>query len=606
MKFSKEQTDAISHVDGPMLVVAGPGSGKTTVIARRIKYLIESAGVSPADILVITYTRAAAGEMEQRFYKISSSSYRVTFGTFHSIFFWIIKTAYNLNNSCVISEIEKRNIVDGLLRKMSLQYENKEEVISSILSQVSLVKCDMLDIDSYYSTDMPEEQFRQLYKLLNQEMKKNRKIDFDDMMVVCYELLTSRKDILAKCRNIFKYIMVDEFQDCNKLQYVLLRLLAGDRGNVFVVGDDDQSVYGFRGARPEIMHQFVKDYPDAVQVVLGMNYRCDSDITRASSMLIGRNKKRFSKLLRSNNNDKGIVKVLYVRDDMEQINALLKNMDEHVKSGVSLENQAVLYRTNMQPGRLAIRLNRMGVPFCMKDAMPNLFEHFVIRGLLDYMRLAMGDCSRSVVLGIINKPGRYISRDVFVKDPVDFDDIRWRIRDKDYAVEKLDKLMYDLKLLRKMRPFAACNFIRKGIGFDDYVKWYSEQNNLDVTALEDIMDEFADLISDISSYGELFMFIEEYNNIHNDNSKEKKGINLMTFHSAKGLEFDVVYIIDFVEGVAPYKKAATAAELEEERRMVYVAMTRARHELYIYSPKQRGTREQSISRFAKDISEFIV
>lgn len=609
MKFSKEQTDAIVHVDGPMLVVAGPGSGKTTVIARRIKYLIESAGVSPADILVITFTKAAASEMEIRFKKITNgSNYVVRFGTFHSIFFWIIKTAYNLSNSSVISEVEKRAYVDRIMQGMTLYYDNKEDIISSVLAQVSLVKCDMIDIENYYSSDLPENVFREIYKRLDMELKRFGKIDFDDMMVMCYELLMSRSDILRKCQDLFKYIMVDEFQDSNRIQYEIFKLLVGNRKNAFVVGDDDQSVYGFRGAKPEIMNQFTKDFSDCKIVKLGTNFRCDKKITASSSIVIEGNKKRFTKILSSKSEEDGIVKIFRPRNENEQYDQIIDNIEKHVKNGIPLESQAILYRTNAQPRRLAIRLNRLGIPFEMNDSMPNIFEHFVVKTMLDYMRFAMGDRSRGLFLRIINKPGRYISREHIGADPVDLDDVRWRLRDKDYAVEKLDKFTADIKLLTKMRPYAAVNFIRKGIGFDDYVKWYSEQKQLDVSEFEDVMDEFADMVSDINTYGELFMFIEEYGELINSqrqNTKNSDGIKLMTMHGAKGLEFDCVYIIDFNEGVTPFKKANTEANIEEERRMVYVAMTRARHELYMYAPRLKGTREQTISRFAKDLTSYL-
>lgn len=608
MKFGKEQSDAIMHVDGPMLVVAGPGSGKTTVIARRIKYLIESAGVSPADILVITFTKAAAGEMENRFKSITKGSgYNVRFGTFHSIFFWIVKTAYHLSNSSVISESEKRNVVEGIMKQMSLNYENKDDIVSSIISQTSLVKCDMLDIESYYSNDMPETIFREIYRRLNAELKRNGKIDFDDMMVMCYELLTSRADILIHCQNIFKYIMVDEFQDSNRLQYEIFRLLVGERQNAFVVGDDDQSVYGFRGARPEIMQQFTKDYPNTKIVKLNINYRCDKKITEASALVIQENQKRFSKKLKSAGNEDGIVKIIYTKDEKDEYNLIMNNIDKHVKAGIPLEQQAVIYRTNMQPRVLAMRLNRLGIPYVMNDSLPNIFEHFAPKGILDYMRIAMGDRSRATFLKIINKPGRYINREALATETVDFNDIRWNLRSKPYAVEKLDKLEADIKLLKKMRPYAACNFIRKGIGFDDYVKWYSEQKQLDRDEFEEIMDEFANMIVDIESYGELFEFIKEYSDIINKQHYKRqadKGIRLLTMHGSKGLEFESVYIMDVVEGVIPYKKSKTKSEIEEERRMMYVAMTRAKHELYMYVPRMRGSKQQSVSRFAKRLGTF--
>ncbi len=602
--FSEAQREAICHTEGPCMVIAGPGSGKTSCITKRIQYLIESAGVNPADILVVSFTRAAAKEMEDRFKGMTKGKdYSVRFGTFHSIFYWIIKTAYNLNNSNIITEEEKRKILDKLMNDRALNYDNKEEVITGIISQISFVKCDMIDVDNYYSHDMPEEEFRQLYKCLDKEMKRLGKIDFDDMMVMCYDLLKSREDILNKCRNIFKYIMVDEFQDSNKIQYEIFKMLVTPRCNGFIVGDDDQSVYGFRGARPEIMHRFKEDFPSTKIIYLGENYRCDSLITKASDAVIKSNSKRFKKKLFSASKDEGKVSFITVKDIDEENNHIIKAVRDNFLKGIPYENQAVIYRTNIQPRRLVYRLNQFNIPYTISDSLPNIFEHFVVRNILDYMKIAMGDSSRGTFLRVLNKPSRYISRDFLLEDPVDYDKLRWRLRDKDYAVENLDKFMADMKLIKKMRPYPALNFIRKGVGYDDYIKEYAEYRQLDVGEFIDILDEFATMIVDMTSYGELFEFIEEYTELlikQQEKNKIKKGVNLVTMHSSKGLEYDIVYIIDAVEGITPYKKAKSPGELEEERRMFYVAMTRARHELNIYSPKYISGKSKEISRFAKD------
>lgn len=602
--FSESQKEAICHTKGPCMVVAGPGSGKTTVITKRIQYLIESVGINPTDILVISFTKAAATEMEERFrYLTRGKDYPVRFGTFHSIFYWIIKTAYNLSNSSVIAEDEKRKLVEKLMNNMNLNYDNKDDIISSVLAQISLVKCDMIDIENYYSKDMPEEVFRQIFKKLDKEMKRVGKIDFDDMMVMCYDLLSNRKDILEKCRNIFRYIMIDEFQDSNKIQYEIFKMLATPLNNAFVVGDDDQSVYGFRGARPEIMQRFTKDFVGTKIIYLGENYRCDSLITKASDGVIKENSKRFKKKLFSSSKEEGIVNFHIIKDLAEENNSVIKAVRDNYAKGISYERQAVIYRTNIQPRRLVYKLNQFNIPYTISDSMPNIFEHFVVKNVLDYMRMAMGDTSRATFLRVLNKPSRYISRDMLLEDPIDYDKLRWRLRDKDYAVDNLDKFMADMKLIKKMRPYPALNFIRKGVGYDDYIKEYSEYRQLDVGEFYDILDEFASMIVDMTSYGELFEFIEEYTELlikQQEKNKIKKGVNLITMHSSKGLEYDVVYIIDAVEGVTPYKKAKSPAELEEERRMFYVAMTRARHELNIYIPQFIAGKPKDISRFAKD------
>ncbi|MBE5944083.1 MAG: ATP-dependent helicase [Lachnospiraceae bacterium] len=609
MIFSQVQTSAIMHVDGPMMVVAGPGSGKTATICRRIQYLIESAGVSPADILVISFTRAAALEMESRFKQLTiGCDYPVRFGTFHSIFFWIIKTAYNLGNSCVITEEEKRKILDRLMDYMSLTYDNKDEIISSIISQISIVKCDMIDIEYYYCKDMPEETFRQLYKRMGEEINRLGKIDFDDMMVMCYDLLVKRADILKKCQSIFKYIMVDEFQDSNRIQYEILKLLSAPSNNVFVVGDDDQSVYGFRGARPEIMHKFREDYPNTAVVFLGDNYRCDRLITKAATGVISGNKKRFQKEITSVSTENGLVEFISPKDVQKENELLVENIRCQFKQGIPYERQAVIFRTNVQPRRLVYKLNQYNIPYTISDIMPNIFDHFAVRNVLDYMRIAMGDKSRATLLRILNKPSRYISRDYLYEDPVNYDKLRWRMRDKDYAVDNLDKLMADIKLIKKMRPYPALNFIRKGIGYEDYLKKYAAERQLDESEFVDILDEFATMIVDMTSYGQMFEFIEEYTKLlqeQQEKSKLKKGVQLLTMHSSKGLEYDCVYIIDAIEGITPYKKARNSKEIEEERRMFYVAMTRARHKLYIYSPQLISGKPKEKSPFVADAEAAI-
>ena len=603
MRFSKEQSVAIMHTDGPMMVIAGPGSGKTTVITRRIKYLIESAGVSPADILVITFTKAAATEMEQRFKAITQGeSYQVRFGTFHSIFFWIIKRAYGLDNSSVINETEKRNMLDGIVKSMSVEHDNREDVISSIMSQIGLVKCNMIDIDNYYSSDMPEEYFREIYKRFEHEMKRAGKIDFDDMMVMCYELLIKRPDILNQLRNVFKYILVDEFQDSNKLQYEILKLLSKPAENVFIVGDDDQSVYGFRGAKPEIMQAFTKDFNKVKITYLSENYRCGKSISAASIKVISENRNRFKKKLVSAGKSDGIVKIIHPMDARDESLLIIKSLKEHYNMGIPYEQQAVLYRTNNEPRILVYRLNEFNIPFTISDSMPNIFEHFVVKNILDYIRMALGDRSRSTFLRIMNKPSRYISRDILWEETIDFNKLMERLHRKEYVVENLYKLEADLRLIAKMKPYAALNFIRKSVGYDGYIKDYCEYRQMDSAEFYDLLDTFAGLIQDMTNFGEMFEFIDNYTEViktQQKHSKDRNGVNLMTMHSSKGLEFQVVHIIEAVDGITPYKKAKTKAEKEEERRMFYVAMTRAKEELYIYCPRTVLGKEKKVSPFVK-------
>ena len=345
MDFNKAQMTALEHRDGPMMVLAGPGSGKTTVITHRIKRLLE-AGVDPSGILVITFTKAAAAEMKERFLRLAreedekrrkagkkddhlpkngwslyrpeksqqsavearqraqgagnsleAAGSRVSFGTFHSVFYHILKWAYRFPAGNVISGEEKRQYFKKFLDESGMEVEDEAEFISSIINEISYVKGERLDLKYYYSQNCPEEWFKKLYDGYDEMLEQTGKIDFDDMLVMCHELFTERKDILAAWQKKFKYILVDEFQDINLLQYQVVRMLALPENNLFIVGDDDQSIYRFRGAKPEIMLGFEKDFPGTKRVLLGTNYRSTKEIVETSLKLIGHNKVRFEKKL---------------------------------------------------------------------------------------------------------------------------------------------------------------------------------------------------------------------------------------------------------------------------------------------------------------------
>lgn len=250
MQSNDAQNNAINHIEGPMLVLAGPGSGKTTVITRRVKRLIEQ-GVNPLNILVITFTKAAAEEMRERFYRLMDDNRgrNVTFGTFHAVFFTILKHAYNLSASNIVKEEERYSIVKNAITRHELDIEDEREFVGNVLGEIGRVKSDRIAIENYYSTNCPSDVFRSIYEEYSGKLRGSRKIDFEDMLCYTYELLTARRDILSAWQSKFKYILIDEFQDINKVQYDTIRLLAQPENNLFIVGDDDQSIYGFRGSK---------------------------------------------------------------------------------------------------------------------------------------------------------------------------------------------------------------------------------------------------------------------------------------------------------------------------------------------------------------------
>ena len=620
MEINDAQREAISFHKGSCMVLAGPGSGKTTVITYRTRELIERYGVNPSNILVITFTKAAAAEMRDRFNRLTEKqNYPVTFGTFHAVYFKILKYAYNYRAENILREEAKYGIIREIAEDMKLETEDETELISGIISEISLVKSEMLSLEHYFSKNCGEDVFKRIYRRYNDKLVAENKIDFDDMLVMCYELFTERPDILALWQEKYKYILIDEFQDINRVQYEVIRMLARPENNLFIVGDDDQSIYSFRGARPDIMLNFPKDYREARQIVLAVNYRSDKEIVEKAGRLIGCNERRFPKKIRTadafteKEKDKSYalcnnhsVTVKEFKNHMEECTNILHTIDNHVKEGGSLSDIAVLYRTNTIPGALVEKLMEYNVPFRMKDALPNIYDHFIAKNILSYIRIAQGGRDRSDFLQIINRPKRYISRQVFDKPVVNFNDVKAAYVDKDYVLDRLFKLEYDLKLLGKMSPYAAINYIRHGIGYEDYLAEYADYRRIKAEELFDILDELTEASKAYKTYDEWLKHIEEYGNELKNQAKKrwemKDCVELSTMHGAKGLEYDTVIIMDANEGISPHKKSVLKADIEEERRMFYVAMTRAKRRLYIFHCKERYGKELGVSRFVKELS----
>lgn len=611
MNLNEAQREAICHIRGPMLTLAGPGSGKTTVITERVRYLIEQAGVAPIHILVITFTKAAARQMQSRFYaKMQGEKPPCTFGTFHSVFFMILKAAYHYTGENVLSEDEKYRLLREIITRMDLEYEDQEDFLQSIIGEISQVKSEMIALSNYYSKSCGEAVFRSIYQIYTKKLAAMRKIDFDDMLVYCYELLKERPDILANWQNRYQYILIDEFQDINPIQYEIVKLLAAPQNNLFIVGDDDQSIYRFRGARPEIMLGFPKDYPDAGQVLLNVNYRCSRDICECAARVISRNENRFSKDIHAAADYVEPVRIHRVKTRQDENLHMIKLIQEYKRQGIAYESMAVLYRTNMQPRSAVSALMSYNIPFQMRDTLPSLYQHFTVQHILTYIRIALGDDRRSSYLSIINKPKRYISREAFTEEQVDLEQLMDDYSDKKWVVDNLLQLSNDLHVLRKMTPYAAVTFIRKAIGYDSYLKEYADYRRISADELYQVLDELSEQVKPYKTYEEMFSGIEAYE----EKLKEKrqtvsapsresleKGITLTTMHSAKGLEYEVVFIIEANEGFTPHKKSVLPEELEEERRMFYVAMTRAKRYLHIYSVSEVYGKPVEPSRFLGEL-----
>ncbi len=607
MNYNESQQKAIEHREGPMLVLAGPGSGKTAVITRRVLELTKL-GVAPGNILVITFTKAAATEMKERFERLQKEEMtflpegKVNFGTFHAVFFKIIKYAYELDASNIIQEEVRQQLLSEIIENLDIEIEDKKEFIEGIFSEISKVKSERIDIKNYYSMNCPEEQFQKIFLAYTNKMKEKRLLDFDDILLYCYELLVKRTDILTMWQQKYQYILIDEFQDINTLQYDIIRMLAKPQDNLFIVGDDDQSIYQFRGAKPEIMLNFCNDYPTAKTVLLNYNYRSQEEIVKTAQRLISHNKHRFSKEILAMK-PKGLpIKVEKFATQGEEGERIVQLIREYKSTGISYKEIALLFRTNTQARSVMGKLLAYNIPFQMRDVVPNLFEHWIAKNIIAYIKLALGSRERRLVLQIMNRPNRYLARDVLKSSQVDFYQWKQAYRGKTWMVERITQLEKDLHYIARLTPYAAIQYIGKAIGYEAYLGEYAQYRRMNVEDLWETLTELQESAKGFRTFEEWFAYMEQYKE-ELEQQKEKRrqrnidGVMLATMHSSKGLEYEVVILPDVNEGITPYKKAVSEEELEEERRMYYVAMTRAKQYLHVFSILQLHGKTMEASRF---------
>ena len=606
MGFNEAQTQAIQHTDGPCLVLAGPGSGKTLTIVNRVKYLIEKQKVRPEEILVVTFTRFAAAEMKSRLCLVMGKrDLPVTVGTFHGIYYGILKWAYRMNQENILSETEKYQILRGVINKERMEIFDEEDFIQDIAAEIGKVKNNRIPLEEFVSEKCSADAFRNIYRNYEQHRKELKKIDFDDMLVLCYELFRSRPDVLAQWKKKFRYVLIDEFQDINRIQYDVIRMLAQPENNLFVVGDDDQAIYGFRGADSELMLGFGKDFPDAKQILLGMNYRSTANIVQNSLKLIENNVERYSKKLEANREGGSCLHIQEVKDPVEEAEYVLEEIQKCKENGIKEEEIAILFRVHTDARAVVEAMVERKIPFQMKEHLPNIYEHFIAKDIMAYFRLATGARNRQDFLQVMNRPKRYLGRDSVAGTKVSFEDMRKFYCDKDWMIDRIDQFEWDVKMLMKMAPYAAIQYIRKRIGYDDFLKEYAFTHQINRSDLNEVLAEIEETAKAFTSVEEWFTHVEEYTETLRAKEKERNrprpGVRLMTIHASKGLEFKQVFLIEANEGRIPYQKAKTDKEIEEERRLFYVAMTRAKDFLKICYVKIKNGKEVTPSRFVDEL-----
>lgn len=603
MAASREQLQAIHHGDGPMMVLAGPGSGKTYTITRRIQYLIEHHGVPPEQILVVTFTRAAALQMQERFECLmSGDGGNVAFGTFHAIYFHILKRSYHYDQSNIITEKEKRIYLKEALEQNLEEEECQDSFIPLLLNDISKMKNEGLPPEGCQAAYLPKGSFPEIFKSYQGRMQIERKIDFDDMVLLCRRLLRSQPELLSMWQGIYRYLMIDEFQDINRVQYEVVKLLALPQNNLFVVGDDDQSIYGFRGSDPSIMLEFPKEYPDCETVLLKDNYRCTDHIVKSAVKLINHNKKRFIKKLRAKKAGERDV-ILTGCDSKEAEAKEIITLIQSYRQYGNYKDIAVLLRTNLNASYLAQKLAQERIPFRLKEKTRDLFETPIASDILAMLHFAHGETKRGYFLRFMNKPVRYIRRDMVAENV----DIRRMLKLPGLGKNRsmlLKRLQYDLLQIQEMEPYAAINYIRKGMGYDQWVVQNAKEKQRTYTEDMELLDQIQDSVKGMESFSAWLDMIETYRQElkrSEELPEEADAVSLVTMHGSKGLEYKIVILPDVNEGNVPQKKAVTAAELEEERRVFYVAMTRAKEKLFLFYVKKTKENRLMPSRFLKEI-----
>lgn len=461
-KLNTAQQKAVCHETGPMLVLAGPGSGKTTVLLCRISRLLERGLAKPQEILALTFSKAAAEEMKSRFENLNGAS-GVSFGTFHSIFFRILRSRYGWNVEQIFQEEERRSILRNSIEAEKWDIPDLEEYISQFFSQLSLMNSELEQPNRFTPTGMPVEEFRKLYRAYEGYKERHEKLDFDDMLTQCYQLLREDAAVREYWQRKYKFILVDEFQDVNQAQFACLQILAEKHQNLFGGGDDDQSIYAFRGARPDFLLHFPTLYPAAKKVTLNTNYRSTERIVNLAERVIGNNEVRFVKNMKGIGEAGDKVTFFLAEDAAKEAAHIAEKIGRLLDEGVPLTEIAVIYRTNLQGGAFARELYKRGIPYDLRDNSGNVYEHWVAKDLLAYLLLAENEESDSALRRILNKPKRYIGKDLLAEaETMPYTLLRSFFvcpSLKGWQEENLENLRIDLNQIRKRTPYDALKYI---------------------------------------------------------------------------------------------------------------------------------------------------
>ena len=615
-KLNENQLKAVNHLDGPCMVLAGPGSGKTRVITYRIANMVVNKNIKPTSILAISFTKASSIEMKNRALSLSNDfrMNKVTYGTFHSVFFRILRYFENYNIESILDEKTKRIGLKNILKGLNIENADDDETIGQVINEISYVKNELMDKRDFKSEVLTNDEFIKVYNFYEEYKQQMNKIDFDDMLIKTYELLKNNKAALDRVRSVYRYILVDEFQDINKVQFEALKLIANPSNNIFVVGDEDQSIYGFRGSRPDFLLEFEEYFSNTKKVLLDINYRSKGEIINIANRLIEKNTNRYEKVIKCGQGNGAKVNYISPEDSEEEAVYIAKDIKNKVQEDYTeYTDFAVIYRTNIQSRALVDVFMDMRIPFVVKDSIVTIYDHWAAQDILAYLRIGVNPNSNKDWIRIINKPFRYISKDNLnlIKDEPDF--INSLINKCDLhpkQVKTINDLDIDISYVKGLNPKNAISYIRTTLDYDRYILDYCANRKIKTNGLIEILNELESSATNFKTIQEYLEHIERVKSeiVDNKNNKETEGVIFTTMHSAKGLEFKNVYIIGANEGTKPHEKSYEIDDeekkndqIEEERRLMYVAITRAEENICISSPINKYGKRVSKSRFVEDI-----
>ncbi len=589
--FSESQEKAIAFNRGPAIVIAGPGSGKTTVITHRVKNLIEKNHVNPEKILVVTFTRAATENMRLRFKSLMAGrTLPVSFGTFHSIFFRILRNEKNYRSDSLLSDLEKMEIIKEIIIRLKIDVSSKNDFIRNMLDEISKAKGNLERIEEHEPVFCDKEMFLKVYSEYEKEKAFVNKVDYEDMLRLCLKLFKEKPKVLEKWQDVFEYILVDEFQDINKLQFEIVKMLSKPQNNIFIVGDDDQSIYGFRGSCPELMFEFKEYYHSASEIFLTNNYRSTKEIVKAAANLIKNNKARFEKdiVAMSESGMKPDIRVY--KSQKDEIYSVCEMVKEYIKKGIEPKEIAVLVRNNNIIPIIKTIFEEKDISVLSKVKKENFSSSFVFKDIIDYLKCAHSWEGTSThnyesFLNILNKPTRLISREVAIEQDMDIEKIKRVYLHNREIVRNIDDFVFHMKMIKSLTPYGAVNYIKNVVGYEKYLRQYANNKSISLKKLFNELDRIQTESNSFKSIGEWLDYVDNTQADDNKSDLEKnsaKKVNIMTMHGSKGLEFKVVFILNVNQGIIPSSRAAREQDFEEERRVFYVAMTRAKEYLHIF------------------------